>query len=273
MNNMLKATLFILLSIPLFATNTITICGTGDSQVLLKDLASAYEKKNPQIHIVVPNSIGSGGGIKRTFEGKCDLGRVARKIKKSEKKYGLKSIAFANSPVVFIVNPTVGKIENITTKNILDIYSGTVKKWENINKTLNGKIYVARRETGDSSTAILSEKIEGFKDIKRFAGKILFTTQSTANILKKYKNSIGYLPLSVAKERKLNILKYNGVAPTIKNIQQGSYPIVLTFELVYKGELHHISKDFIGFIKTKEGSRIIKQHGAVPIETKRDNKL
>jgi len=59
------------------AEETVVVCGTGDSQSLLRRLATEFERKNPGIKIEVPESIGSSGGIKATAKGECDIGRVA----------------------------------------------------------------------------------------------------------------------------------------------------------------------------------------------------
>ena len=78
------------------ATEKIVIAGTGDSQSLLRVLAGDFEKSHPGTAIEIPDSIGSGGGIKATAMGKCDLGREARGIKDKEKKYGLKYRLFCS---------------------------------------------------------------------------------------------------------------------------------------------------------------------------------
>ncbi len=65
------------------ADQRVTICGTGDSQAMLRSLALAYEKQHPGVSIDVPDSNGSSGGIKATASGKCDLGRVARPLQEN----------------------------------------------------------------------------------------------------------------------------------------------------------------------------------------------
>jgi accessory colonization factor AcfC len=59
MNYILICCTFIifLFSGTLFANQSIIICGTGDSQELLKKIANAYELKNPDKKIFIPYSI------------------------------------------------------------------------------------------------------------------------------------------------------------------------------------------------------------------------
>jgi len=254
------------LFINLQANSSITICGTGDSQELLETLSFAYEKEHPNSKIIIPPSIGSGGGIKSVAFDKCDLGRIARKIKHSEEKYNLNYLLFAKSAVVIVTNQNIKNITNITTKEFINIFDGTINKWNQLDNKTNGKIYVARRESGDSSTTVLEKNIKNFKKIKKLAGKVIFTTQEKLKTMCKYKNTIGYLPYSQVVHSKLHILNFDGVKPTIKNIQENRYKLILPFGLVYKGKLNKLSQSFINFIQSKDGEDIILSHGSIPIK-------
>ena len=170
-NNILYTFIIFIFTITsLFATEEITIAGTGDSQKLMGALAKAFEQAHPNTKINVPNSIGSSGGIKSTALGTVQLGRVARKIKDSEKRYNLKYLLFAYSPMVFAVNDSVKNLDNITSEQIIDVYSGSLKTWEELGAK-KGKIYVASREMGDSSYSIILKKLKVLNISKRLQGK------------------------------------------------------------------------------------------------------
>ena len=257
---------YFLLLTSIFASQNITICGTGDNQKLLKALALAYEEEHPDISINIPKSVGSGGGIKNTALGKCDIGRVARPIKKREIKYNLKYLLFAYSPVVFVVNPSVEKITNLTTQNILDIYSGKIKQWNYFDSSLNGKIYVIKRESGDSATTVLNENINGFKNIKNRVGKTIYNTPETLRVLNKYQGTIGYISLSETIDTKLKVLNFNGTNPT----NNKSYTLFTPYGLVYKDNLNKTAKEFIDFIQTQKAKNIIESYGAISTLNKND---
>ncbi len=260
---MKKYILSLLLGVNLLANQSITICGTGDSEELLKSLGKAFELKYSNTTIKVPKSIGSGGGIVNTSLEKCDLGRVARVIKKHELKYNLNYLLFAYSPVVFVANQNINTIENLTTKDILGIYNGKINNWSYFDTNRDSKIYIARRESGDSSLNILNTKIQGYKDIKKFAGKVIYNTPKTVKIINKYKNTIGYLPMSQTIGTNLTIFNFNGVTPSIQNIKNGLYKLVSPFGLVYKNNINTLSKEFISFLHSKEADTIYKRYSIV----------
>lgn len=258
-------TISFLLSTTLFAKQILTICGTGDNQELLRSIGKAYELENPQIKINIPNSIGSSGGIKRTAEGKCNLGRVARKIKKSEEKYNLNYILFSYSAVAFVTNQNIKKLSNLNEIDVKEIFGGKKKLWNFYDKGNTKKIYIVRREPSDSSHNVLKKNIISYKNIERYVGKILFSTPDAVNALIKYKNTIGYLPYSSIVGTNLNMLKYNNIELNEKNILNKSYNLVLPYGFVYKDNLDEISEKFINFIKTGKAKSIIRKHGAVPV--------
>lgn len=246
------------------AQEKIVIVGTGDSQKLLRILARAFEEANPGTIIEVPESIGSSGGIRSTAEGKCDLGRVARTFKEKEKKYNLKYKQFAYSPIVFAVNSSVLGVDNLTTEQIVDIYSGKITLWSDLGGAKR-KIYVANREEGDSSRTVLEENLAGFKDIETFAGKIVYSTPETVEIIAKHRNTIGYIPLSMVKGTDLIVMKVDGVYPSLENVQNGSYKLLASFGIVWKGNLEGLAKAFVEFLFSSEAQEIITENGAIPV--------
>ncbi|MDD5165767.1 MAG: substrate-binding domain-containing protein [Candidatus Omnitrophica bacterium] len=247
------------------AQEKIVIAGTGDSQDMLRTLASAFEKVNPGQKVEVPYSIGTSGGIKALIEGKCDFARVARLPDEKEKAYNLNYGVFAYSPIVIAVNSAVKGIDNITYEQIVGIFSGAITSWEELGGEQQ-KIYVAQREAGDSSRSLFEKNIPGWKEIKNFAGEVIYSTPEMASTLDRYKYTIGYLPISVARSKDLIILKVNGVYPSVENIKNASYKLVVPFGLIWKGELKGTARAFLDFILSPKGQGIILENGGAPVK-------
>lgn len=244
------------------AQEKVLVCGTGDSQDLLRALGSAYEKTQPGTAITVPDSIGSDGGIKAAAAGECDFGRVARPLKDQEKELGLTYKVFAFSPVVFVVDPAAG-VENLTAQQIVEIFAGKVASWTEVGGT-GGKIAVVNREAKDSSRGELNRWLGGFKDIEKPAGVIAAKTPEAVGLLVKTPGAIGYLPAAMAKGLALKVVKIGGVAPTAVNVVQGNYGIAAPFGLVWKGDLKPAASRFYDFVKGAAGKKIIIEYGVVP---------
>lgn len=249
----------------LFASQRIVIAGTGDSQELLRHMASAFEETFPDTRIEIPDSIGSSGGIRATAMGKCDLGRVARKIRARERHFGLEQRFFAYSPVVFAIHPSVNGVDNLSFEQIIAIYSGRLSSWQDLGGP-EGKIYVVNREAGDSCRSVLEKKVPGFKAIQDHAGKEIYTTPEAVAVLRRYRNTIGYVPLAMIRNSTLKITRINAVEPSAANVQNGRYDLVTRLGLVWKGDLKGLSKKFVDFVFSPEGSRLIAEFGLVPAD-------
>ncbi|MEW6600551.1 MAG: substrate-binding domain-containing protein [Nitrospirota bacterium] len=245
----------------------ITVCGTGDSQSLLTIIAREFMKENSGVIVEIPDSIGSRGGIRSTADGDCDLGRTARPFREDELKYELGYRVFAYSPVVFAVNPKGVGVHNLSTHQIIGIYSGKIASWKEVGGK-DEKLYIANREKGDSSRIILEEHLEGFKDIQSFAGKIIYTTPETADTIAEYESTIGYVPLSLALYKHLNVMSIDGISPSVENVQNGTYKYSSPFGIVWKGKPSAPANAFLEYLFSPAAQKLIIHFGAVPARGK-----
>jgi phosphate transport system substrate-binding protein len=259
---------FIFLSLhEVFANDKqITICGTGDSQELLRQLASAFSGQYPDTSIVVPDSIGSSGGIKMTALGKCDLGRVARPLKEREFRYNLSYKIFAYSPVVFFTNANVRRIEEITTEQASGIFSGKLSNWRDIGGS-NAPIYVAHREKGDSSRRVLEQNIPAFATMTQQAGATLYSTQEIVDTVTEHPGTIGYTSFSAIKKNdQIKVLAFSGIRPEITTLSGSPYPLLSPFALVWRDKPAPVAQQFLHFLATPAAHAIINKYGAIPAE-------
>lgn len=240
----------------------LVIVGTGAGMPVLEKVGAAFTRKYPKIKIVLPESIGSGGGIKAVGEDQNILGRVARNISDKEKKYGLIQYPLAELPIVFYVNKSV-LIESITPAQACAIYSGSVRRWEDISGG-KGFIRVIRREEGDSSLKILLKMLPGFKDIEQTRiSKVTYTDQETIHTCIHQKNSIAYGAFPDVKGvAGIRVLRISGISPSDKN-----YAYFCPLGLVYKEKnLHGSLQKFIEFLSSETAQKAIADAGGLSIK-------
>lgn len=245
-----------------FAGQKIIVSGTGDSQELLREAARFLEDQLGGGEILVPESIGSGGGVRAVAAGEIDLARVARPLTESEERLGLNYKRFARCPVVFAVHPSVNYIDNITSEEILAIYSGEINDWGRFGA--DGKIYAVGREPGDSCLLVLNKMLPGFSEIVEPRAKIIYSTPEAVATIMQHRKTIGYLPLSMTIGTGLHILKVDGVYPSAENVLNGSYRLVLPFALVYRDDLSGLARRFVDFLESEEAKHIIRSYGLIP---------
>lgn len=77
--------------------------------------------------------------------------------------------------------------------------------------------------------------------------------------------SIGYISLG-ALDESVKAVKINNVKPSVENINNGSYTLARPFNIVTKGEVSEAAQDFINFIMSADGQKIVSGNGYIEIE-------
>lgn len=243
------------------AEKELVIVGTGAGMSVIQAVGKAFTRENPDIRVLVPPSIGSGGAIKAVGKGEYLLGRVARGIADKEIKYGLTRIPLAKLPIIFYTHASV-TLDSITPEQACAIYSGTIRTWEVLNAG-TGPIRVIRREAGDSSLNVLIDRLPGFAIITPTqVAKITYTDQETVDTCAHVKNSIAYGALAdVITRLSIHVVRINGIAPS-----DPASPYFAPLDLVYKQENYQGSlKRFVEFLSSAGARKAIRDTGGLPV--------
>lgn len=260
--------LIVPLTVTVAGAETLVIPGTGDSQELLRVLARSYMVAHPSSVIEIPESIGSSGGIKNVSSGAAVLARVARRLKPREQQAGLHYLLFAMSPVVFAANLPTPCLTDLSSEQLVAIYSGTIGDWSQLGSCPAHTIYIANREPGDSSRTVIGGYLPAFKAIADPAGKTVYSTPDTVAVLERYPYTLAYLPLAALRNSQAIVLKLAGSAPTVANVQQGQYPLVVPLGLVWKQPLPPLAEQFIAYLFSPEAQQLIRDQGLVPAKSR-----
>lgn len=85
-------------------------------------------------------------------------------------------------------------------------------------------------------------------------------------------SAIGYISLGSLDDT-VKALKINGVEASAANVSNNSYPIKRPFNIAYqKSKLTKLGSDYISFIQSKEGQKIIEENGYIPNKTTKSYK-
>lgn len=241
----------------------LVFAGSGSNLPIVRVLAKEFQKSHPGVSIEVPASIGSTSAIRAAADGAVALGLISRPLKDNEKGLGLTTVDFARTPLIIGVHPSVPD-NDITFAELLDIYRGKKNRWKD-----GREIIVLTREPGDSSIEVLDKGVPGFREVYDESQKAkrwttLLKDLAMNEALVKTPDAIGLSDLgAITLERHaIKPLKVNGVAPTLKNLETGRYPLHKTLTFIFRKEkLHPAAREFLDFTRSKEGKRILKASG------------
>jgi phosphate transport system substrate-binding protein len=243
----------------LAGASELSVVGTGDGIELLRALGAAYSADNPQTAILVPPSIGSGGGLAAVGGDKEVLARVARPLTDSERALGLVSTPMFRLPSAFFVHRGAD-VSNLTARQLADIYAGKIVNWAEVGGA-NLRIKVVRREEADSTLTVLRQSMPGWKDLPiTEKSKTAVTTQDCINTVKDVEGTIGFGPYTKALEMELMVVSIDGRYPTDRD-----YPSAVTVSLVHKqATVTPDAAQFIAYVKTSKAKTLLTSMGGVP---------
>jgi phosphate transport system substrate-binding protein len=243
----------------LAGTSELSVVGTGDGIELLRALGAAYSADNPDTKILVPPSIGSGGGLAAVGGDKELLARVARPLTDSERALGLISTPMFRLPSAFFVHRGVN-VTDINARQLADIYAGRIVNWSEVGGA-SLRIKVVRREEADSTLSVLRQSMPGWKDLAiTEKSKTAVTTQDCIDTVKDVEGAIGFGPYTKALEGELVVLRIDGKYPT-----DHDYPSAVTVSLVHKqATVTPDAAKFIAYVKTAKAKTLLSSMGGVP---------
>ncbi len=134
---------------------------------------------------------------------------------------------------------------------------------------LDTDITVISREEGSGTRGAFVElmKIEDDDgdhtvDTAEISNSTSVVTQTVAG----NKSAIGYISLGSLNDT-VKAVQVDGVEPTVENIKAGAYAVSRPFEICYKEEnLTDLGKDFISYIMSAEGQKIVDQEGYIAMD-------
>lgn len=246
---------------------TIIITGTGASIGTMELMAKDFQKEHPLAKVRVLPSIGSTGSIRAVREGKIDIGLSSRPLKPEERSEEIIAEPYGITAFIFGVqssNPTTG----FTLAEIEEIYAGKRKTWPD-----GTPIRLILRPRSDAYSAYLENINPGMKSASTQAHSVpgVFvgnTDQDAAVQIEKTPGSFGTTSSAVitSEKRKIKPLCVDGTAPTRANIIAGKYSYKMTLFLVYKKDKYKGSiKDFIEFVFSRDGQKILSNNGQVTL--------
>ena len=237
------------------------IVGTGDGVDLLRALGAAYAAENPDVTVVVPPSIGSGGGIAAVGSGREVLARVARPLSDGERAQGLVGVPLMRLPSAIFVHPSTG-VKNLTAAQLADIYAGRITNWSEVGGA-DARVKVVRREDTDSTLTVLRQTMPGWSRLEiTDRSKLATTTQDAIATVETVPGAIGFGPFGRHLEPALTVLRIDGHHPL-----DPGYPSAVVVGFVHReGALPPPAQEFVAFARSPKAKALLSSLGGLPGE-------
>ncbi|MCI6931374.1 MAG: phosphate ABC transporter substrate-binding protein [Methanobrevibacter boviskoreani] len=239
-------------------SSKVEIVGSTSVQPVAEKLVEKYKETHPDAQINVQGG-GSSVGIKSAQDGTADIGTSSKALKKNESQ-GLTQIPLGQDGIVIAVN-TKNSVDGVTSEQLKDIFSGKITNWKEVGGS-DGKINVIRREDG-SGTLDAFESIVMGKDTKIKSDAVVqSSTEAVKQSVKTDENAIGFVSYAHMSSD-VKALKIDGVSPSDDTIADGSYKLQRPFLFLVKGTSNQATQDFLNFVNSREGQKVLKDEKIV----------
>lgn len=272
----LVITLAVIFSSFSHSSPSLKINGSTTVNPIVVEAAEIFRTKSWRI--IVDTQGGSSGGISSLAEGYSDIAMVSRPLNALDKEkfpnvsfyetaIGLDGVSIAVSRPVYD-----GGVRAVSREDLKKIYESKIKSW----KELGGPgtpIVFYNKEVGRGTWEVFiqflypnSEKIPDVEHPEvggNEEGRLKVSSHSSAVT----QISASWID-GQEKIRSLGLKLDNGkiIPPTYENIKNGIYPIKRPLVLVTKGTPKGFVKEFVSYLVSPEGQKLVAKQGYIPIK-------
>ena len=139
-------------------------------------------------------------------------------------------------------------------------------------EAMTGEISVYSREDGSGTRGAFIE-LFGIEEKNDKGDKVDMTTDDAAitnstsvmmTTVAGDPQAIGYISLGSLNDS-VKVLKIDGADPSVDNVKAGTYKVVRPFNIVTKDGLDDLSQDFVDYILSVDGQKVVEDNGYVSV--------
>lgn len=248
------------------APERVTINLTGSSTVapLALELGKRFEEQNPGVRVDVQTG-GSSRGLNDARAGVVDLGMMSRGLKEGEED--VKAWAIANDGICLILN-SANPIASLEREQVIGIYTGAINDWSEVGGAA-GPITVVNKAEGRSTLELFLSHYK-LENSQVQADVVIGDNEQGVKTVAGNPGAIGYVSIGTAEysathDVPIKLLPVGGVAPTVDNVANGTFPLSRPLNLVAKAEPTGKVKEFLDFARAPEQHDLVEQLHFVPL--------
>jgi len=254
---------------------TIKISGSTTVLPIAQAAADAYMAAHPDADIQISGG-GSGVGIQAIGAKTVDIGMTSREVTAAEMKSYPDFVItpIAQDGIAVIVNPA-NTIQSITFNQIQQIYLGKITKWSQITGAdvpgTNDQIVVVGRDSASGTRVYFEQSVLPPNTNPIASMQELNSNGAVSQNVAQTPLAIGYISIGFLSSnvKAVPIMGTNGVlsVPSVASVKDLTYPMSRDLYLITNGQPTGLAGDFINFILSADGQKIVADQGYVPLSS------
>ncbi|HEY3326692.1 MAG TPA: phosphate ABC transporter substrate-binding protein [Novimethylophilus sp.] len=246
------------------AEQKLVLTGSSTIAPLAAEIGKRFEKLNPGVRVDVQTG-GSSRGTNDARNGLADIGMASRALNPEEND--LKSFTIALDGVSVILHKD-NPVKALTNQQVIDIYTGKIANWREVGGK-DARITVVNKAEGHSTLELFLHHFK-LKNSEIKAHVVIGDNQQGIKTVAGNPGAIGYVSVGTAEFEvgngtSIKLLPMDGVAATVENVRNGSFPFSRPLNLVTKTAPQGLAKRFIDFARSKDVNDLVEAQYFVPL--------
>lgn len=239
----------------------VTASGSSALLPLLKVGQEEFYKKHDKVTVNISGG-GSFTGQKQAASGAVNIGNSDVPLAADLKDKGMVDTSLVGIPFVFVVNKDVS-VDSLTNQQLVDILTGKIKNWKEVGGKDQNITLVHRAKSSGSRATIADIILKG----KEFTNDAIIQDSNGAvrSAIATTPGAIGYVDAAYV-DASVKGLKYEGVAYSLKAVQEGKYPVYTVGHMFTKGQPTGAVKAFMDYVTSAEfQDKNVESKGFIPL--------
>lgn len=257
--SLLGAILFLSLTIPIYASETISVAGDPCTVPVMERLAEAFARQTYTYFSITSGPCMSG--VKRVADGEVEIGVSTQNM--AEPPEGCSKAVIAKAPIVIIVNKK-NKVKNLSLGQLKEIFSGEITNWKEVGgKDLPIKLVMLEpcvmttlsKQVCHYGEAVETRKVLPFVRVN--------AVKDTNKLVEEESAALGQT-LYGYESSKVRVLTIDGYLPG-RDTFPSRYNLYEDYNLITLGEPTGKVKEFIDFALSPQGQEIVAGLRHIPV--------
>ncbi|MEM9136204.1 MAG: phosphate ABC transporter substrate-binding protein [Cyanobacteria bacterium P01_F01_bin.42] len=260
-------------------SQSLVITGSSTVAPLINEIGKQYERAYPGTRVDVQTG-GSSRGIADARTGTADIGMVSRDL--TDKESDLEAYPVASDGIAILVHRS-NPIQKLSRQQVKQIFSKQIIRWSEVSaqpdaasspsvansSIANTPITVVNKAEGRSTLEVFQSFFE-FNPQEIKADVIIGDNQQGIKTIAANPSAIGYVSIGAAqieidRGEPLKLLPMDGVAPTLANVQNSSYPLSRVLNVVTQGQPSPQAKRFIEYATSNQVNPLVTDQQLIPV--------
>ena len=244
--------------------DTLRTGGTGSAAMMLRQIGNAYAAQAPGTSIEVVPALGSTGAIAAVVDGALDFAVSARPLAPAETAKSLTEMILART--VFGLASSYPNPGNIASSDVAGFFTSPTSSWPD-----GTRVRIILRPKSEFDSTLLGKAFPGMvaaiEQLRlRSEIPIAATDQDNVRTAERIPGSLVATTLAQIQTEKPNLhfLAIDGFAPTLENLEQGSYPFHKDLYFILPVRRTPSLERFVAFLRSPEGAKALREAGSLP---------